>query len=393
MHDGPASNWVKSTTRMPSRQSSSTPTPIACPSRCEELPISIPSILEGLHPPGPRCVATWCAAASTCFVARTTPLVRWRLSSCCIACGPGLDTGARALTMAVVSSSYRRKGGGPLAWNAADRNDRDRDGSDGTWRNATDERADRLGRCGADRHADARPRAGERLQRRHVQGVPRHPGRAGRPQRLERAAHPLEPQGVFRRRRPGRDQHPLLRARQDGGRGQGHPTFPGAVPAHLRFAAGEPRRDRRRGHGRRLRAGARLRSEDRRQRGQARPARGGAGPAAGRRRHATSHLDRGPCRRRAHHPRRRHGRWQDGARARHGAVGGAARRTRGGGQEARAEGGGPASAVARGLQGVPARRSDPERNGFAAETEWTGRLLATEETQRRVADFLAGARR
>ena len=26
---------------------------------------------------------------------------------------------------------------------------------------------------------------------------------------------------------------------------------------------------------------------------------------------------------------------------------------------------------------------DPERNGFAAETEWTGRLLATEETQRR----------
>jgi enoyl-CoA hydratase len=36
---------------------------------------------------------------------------------------------------------------------------------------------------------------------------------------------------------------------------------------------------------------------------------------------------------------------------------------------------------------------DPERNGFAAETEWTGRLLATEETQRRVTDFLAGARR
>ena len=35
---------------------------------------------------------------------------------------------------------------------------------------------------------------------------------------------------------------------------------------------------------------------------------------------------------------------------------------------------------------------DPERNGFAAETEWTGRLLATEETQRRVANFLAGAR-
>ena len=36
---------------------------------------------------------------------------------------------------------------------------------------------------------------------------------------------------------------------------------------------------------------------------------------------------------------------------------------------------------------------DPERNGFAAEAEWTGRLLATEETQRRVADFLAGTRR
>jgi enoyl-CoA hydratase len=36
---------------------------------------------------------------------------------------------------------------------------------------------------------------------------------------------------------------------------------------------------------------------------------------------------------------------------------------------------------------------DPERNGFAAETDWTGRLLATEETQKRVADFLAGARR
>jgi enoyl-CoA hydratase/carnithine racemase len=36
---------------------------------------------------------------------------------------------------------------------------------------------------------------------------------------------------------------------------------------------------------------------------------------------------------------------------------------------------------------------DPQRNGFAAETEWTGRLLATEETQRRVGDFLTGARR
>ncbi|HJU31567.1 MAG TPA: hypothetical protein VJ740_08935, partial [Hyphomicrobiaceae bacterium] len=37
--------------------------------------------------------------------------------------------------------------------------------------------------------------------------------------------------------------------------------------------------------------------------------------------------------------------------------------------------------------------TDPERNGFAAETDWTGRLLATDETQRRVADFLAGTRR
>jgi enoyl-CoA hydratase len=36
---------------------------------------------------------------------------------------------------------------------------------------------------------------------------------------------------------------------------------------------------------------------------------------------------------------------------------------------------------------------DPERNGFAAETDWTGRLLATEETQRRVNDFLSGAKR
>jgi enoyl-CoA hydratase/carnithine racemase len=35
---------------------------------------------------------------------------------------------------------------------------------------------------------------------------------------------------------------------------------------------------------------------------------------------------------------------------------------------------------------------DPARNGFDAETEWTGRLLGTQETQRRVADFLAGAR-
>ena len=36
---------------------------------------------------------------------------------------------------------------------------------------------------------------------------------------------------------------------------------------------------------------------------------------------------------------------------------------------------------------------DPERNGFAAETEWTGRLLGTGGDQRRVTDFLAGARR
>ena len=51
-----------------------------------------------------------------------------------------------------------------------------------------------------------------------------------------------------------------------------------------RPAAGEPGRDRRRGHGRRLRAGAWLRPEDRRQRGQARPAGAGPRPAAGRRR-------------------------------------------------------------------------------------------------------------
>jgi enoyl-CoA hydratase len=36
---------------------------------------------------------------------------------------------------------------------------------------------------------------------------------------------------------------------------------------------------------------------------------------------------------------------------------------------------------------------DRERNGFAAETDWTGRLFATEDTRRRVADFLAGVGR
>ena len=36
---------------------------------------------------------------------------------------------------------------------------------------------------------------------------------------------------------------------------------------------------------------------------------------------------------------------------------------------------------------------DPERNGFAAETDWTARLLATEDTRRRVADFLSGVGR
>jgi enoyl-CoA hydratase/carnithine racemase len=36
---------------------------------------------------------------------------------------------------------------------------------------------------------------------------------------------------------------------------------------------------------------------------------------------------------------------------------------------------------------------DSERNGFAAETDWTGRLFATEDTRRRVADFLAGVGR
>jgi hypothetical protein len=35
---------------------------------------------------------------------------------------------------------------------------------------------------------------------------------------------------------------------------------------------------------------------------------------------------------------------------------------------------------------------DAERNGFAAETEWTARLMATDDTQRRVAAFLSGAR-
>jgi enoyl-CoA hydratase/carnithine racemase len=35
---------------------------------------------------------------------------------------------------------------------------------------------------------------------------------------------------------------------------------------------------------------------------------------------------------------------------------------------------------------------DPEKNGFDAETTWTGRLLATSETQARVSDFLAGKR-
>ena len=36
---------------------------------------------------------------------------------------------------------------------------------------------------------------------------------------------------------------------------------------------------------------------------------------------------------------------------------------------------------------------DGDRNGFAAETDWTGRLFATEDTRRRVADFLAGVGR
>ena len=35
---------------------------------------------------------------------------------------------------------------------------------------------------------------------------------------------------------------------------------------------------------------------------------------------------------------------------------------------------------------------DPEKNGYDAETTWTGRLLGTAETQRRVSDFLAGKR-
>ena len=39
VHEGPASNWVKSTTRMPLRQSSSTPMPIADLSRCDDMPI------------------------------------------------------------------------------------------------------------------------------------------------------------------------------------------------------------------------------------------------------------------------------------------------------------------------------------------------------------------
>src|SRR5215470_12616388 len=39
VHEGPASNWVKSTTRMPSRQLSSTLMPIAHLSRCDDMPI------------------------------------------------------------------------------------------------------------------------------------------------------------------------------------------------------------------------------------------------------------------------------------------------------------------------------------------------------------------
>ena len=68
--------------------------------------------------------------------------------------------------------------------------------------------------------------------------------------------------------------------------------------------------------------------------------------------------------------------------------------SRGPGQEdGRGTRGRAASPVARRRKVCIRLARDPERNGFAAETEWTGRLLATEETQRRVGDFLAGARR
>src|SRR5262249_28945983 len=52
VHEGPASNWVKSTTRMPSRQLSSTLMPIAHLSRCDHMPIIVLIIpAEATHRP------------------------------------------------------------------------------------------------------------------------------------------------------------------------------------------------------------------------------------------------------------------------------------------------------------------------------------------------------
>ena len=64
------------------------------------------------------------------------------------------------------------------------------------------------------------------------------------------------------------------------------------------------------------------------------------------------------------------------------------------GQEAGAEGGGPASAVARRLQGVHAPGARPRAQRLCRRDGMDGPPAgAREETQRRVADFLAGARR
>ena len=168
---------------------------------------------------------------------------------------------------------------------------------------------------------------------------------------------------------------------------------PAALFAHRGAAAGHAGRDRRRGDGRRLRAGAGLRPAHRGERSQARPAGSPARLDPRRRRHAAADAAVRPGARRASDPRRRNRSTVRRQRVLAWCIGRCrAPSSRSARPSSRARIAGlPAAALAASKACIAAAQR--ARDAAASPTNWNspGRFCPTAETRQRVTAFLAGA--